>query len=296
MRIRGLIHMIELDNKIIGIKKYKKIEFFYFQNSQMNVFKRYLYVGNWIDLEYDEEKTTRRGPYLAYVISFVNRLEAEGLYDHIVYYDKKDITSSLYDFLGSLDNTMFLDLEMTMPPYNFKGKGFRTEVIQAGFIVFDKNGEELMRYRNFIEPMITKTLSKRAEKFLGITNEEFIENQIPYLTFYNDFKEIIEKYNPAIVVYGKNDILVLNDSYLLHNVPSLKDKTRYVNLCQLIKSHYELRNDPGLFKLFQIYYDNEDIQVHDAFNDSEVTAKVFEAFREDILYKTKTQEIKDNFD
>jgi sporulation inhibitor KapD len=262
----------------------------------MNVFKRYLYVGNWIDLEYDEEKTTRRGPYLAYVISFVNRLEAEGLYDHIVYYDKKDITSSLYDFLGSLDNTMFLDLEMTMPPYNFKGKGFRTEVIQAGFIIFDKNGEELMRYRNFIEPMITKTLSKRAEKFLGITNEEFIENQIPYLTFYNDFKEIIEKYNPAIVVYGKNDILVLNDSYLLHNVPSLKDKTRYVNLCQLIKSHYELRNDPGLFKLFQIYYDNEDIQVHDAFNDSEVTAKVFEAFREDILYKTKTQEIKDNFD
>ena len=296
MRIRGLIHMIELDNKIIGIKKYKKIEFFYFQNSQMNVFKRYLYVGNWIDLEYDEEKTTRRGPYLAYVISFVNRLEAEGLYDHIVYYDKKDITSSLYDFLGSLDNTMFLDLEMTMPPYNFKGKGFRTEVIQAGFIIFDKNGEELMRYRNFIEPMITKTLSKRAEKFLGITNEEFIENQIPYLTFYNDFKEIIEKYNPAIVVYGKNDILVLNDSYLLHNVPSLKDNTRYVNLCQLIKSHYELRNDPGLFKLFQIYYDNEDIQVHDAFNDSEVTAKVFEAFREDILYKTKTKEIKDNFD
>ena len=128
------------------------------------------------------------------------------------------------------------------------------------------------------------------------SNEEFIENQIPYLTFYNDFKEIIEKYNPAIVVYGKNDILVLNDSYLLHNVPSLKDQTRYVNLCQLIKSHYELRNDPGLFKLFQIYYDNEDIQVHDAFNDSEVTAKVFEAFREDILYKTKTQEIKDNFD
>ena len=44
------------------------------------------------------------------------------------------------------------------------------------------------------------------------------------------------------------------------------------------------------------YYDNEDIQVHDAFNDSEVTAKVFEAFKEDILYGTKTQEIKGNFD
>lgn len=296
MRIRGLIHMIELDNKIIGIKSYKKIDFFYFQNSQMNVFKRYLYIGNWIDLEYDESKMVRRGPYLAYVISFVNRLEAVGIHDHIVYYDKKDITSSLYDFLGSLDNTMFLDLEMTMPPYNFKGKGFRTEVIQAGFIVYDKTGEEIMRYSNFVEPVITKILSKRAEKFLGITEEEFEARRIPYIDFYNDFRNVIEKYNPAIVVYGRNDIIVLNDSYDIHNVESLKDKTRYVNLCQLIKTHYELRNDPGLFKLFQIYYDNEDIQVHDAFNDSEVTAKVFEAFREDILYKTKTEEIKENFD
>ena len=296
MRIRGLIHMIELDNKIIGIKNYKKIEFFYFQNSQMNVFKRYLYIGNWIDLEFDSEKMIRRGPYLAYTISFVNRLEARGLHDYIVYYDKKDITSSLYEFLGSLDNTMFLDLEMTMPPYSFKGKGFRTELIQAGFIIFDKTGEEIMRYSNFVEPKITKELSKRAEKFLGITNQEFQESKIPYEVFYNDFKNAIEKYNPAIVVYGRNDILVLNDSYQINHVESLKEKTRYVNLCQLIKNHYELRNDPGLFKLFQIYYDNEDIQLHDAFTDSYVTAKVFEAFREDILYRTKTEEIKENFD
>ena len=48
MRISGFIHMIELDSKIIGIVTYKKIEFFYFQNSQMNLFKRYLYQGNWI--------------------------------------------------------------------------------------------------------------------------------------------------------------------------------------------------------------------------------------------------------
>jgi sporulation inhibitor KapD len=253
MRIRGLIHMIELDNKIIGIKKYKKNDFFYFQNSQIRVIKRYLYIGNWIHIEYDDSKMIRRGPYSAYVISYINRLEADGLHDHIVYYDKKEITSSLYEFLESLENTMFLDLEMTMPHYNFKGKGFRTEVIQAGFIIFDKYGEEIMRYRNYIEPSITKTLSKRAEKFLGITNEEFEANRIPYIDFYNDFKEVIDKYNPAIIVYGRNDILVLNDSYLLHNVPSLKDKTSYVNLCQIIKTHYELSNDPGLFKLFQIY-------------------------------------------
>ena len=51
MKIRGLIHMIELDHKVIGIKLYKSIKFFYFQNSQMNTFKRYLYQDNWIELE-----------------------------------------------------------------------------------------------------------------------------------------------------------------------------------------------------------------------------------------------------
>ena len=50
MRICGLIHMIELDNRIIGLKCYKHIKFFYFQNSQMNTFKRYLYQDNWIEL------------------------------------------------------------------------------------------------------------------------------------------------------------------------------------------------------------------------------------------------------
>ena len=55
MKIRGLIHMIELDHKVIGIKLYKSIKFFYFQNSQMNTFKRYLYQDNWIELEYDEQ-------------------------------------------------------------------------------------------------------------------------------------------------------------------------------------------------------------------------------------------------
>lgn len=296
MRIRGLIHMIELDHKIIGIRQYKKILFFYFQNSQMNVFKRYLYIGNWIDLEFDDTKIVRRGQYDAYLISFVNRLEAVGIHDHIIYYDKADISNSLYKFLNNLGNTMFLDLEMTMPSYKFKGKGFKTEVIQAGYILYDSFGEEISRYSNYIEPVIIKTLSKRAEDFLGITEEEFKEKCISYIDFYNDFSKVLDTYNPAIVVYGRNDTIVLNDSYSIHNVESLKDKTRFVNLCQLIKTHYELRNDPGLFKLFQIYYDNEDTQVHDAFNDSYVTAKVFEAFKEDILYKTKTKEIKENFD
>ena len=283
MKIRGLIHMIELDHKVIGIKSYKSIKFFYFQNSQMNTFKRYLYQDNWIELEYDENYLSRKGQYLAYRVSYVYKLEAIGKYDHITYYDKNILNRSLHKFLSNLGNTMFLDLEMTMPSYTFRGKGFITEVIQAGIEICDNDLNVIYKYSNYIEPKINKQLSKRAEDFLGISSTEFYKKCIKYESFYDSFNEMLYKYDPAIVVFGKNDQLVLNESYDINNLPSLENKTRYINLCQLIKNYYELKNDPGLFKLFGVYYDNAEIQIHDALSDSEVTRLVFLAFRNDIL-------------
>jgi len=290
MKIRGLIHMIELDHNVIGIKSYKLIRFFYFQNRQMNTFKRYLYQDNWIELEYDENYLSRKGQYLAYRVSYVYKLEAIGKYDHITYYDKNILNNSLHKFLSNLGNTMFLDLEMTMPSYTFKGKGFITEVIQAGIEICDNDLNIIYKYSNYIKPKINKQLSKRAEDFLGISSTDFYDRAIEYESFYNSFNEMIYKYDPAIVVFGKNDQLVLNESYDINNLPSLVNKTRYINLCQLIKNYYELKNDPGLFKLFGVYYDNSEIQIHDALSDSEVTRLVFLAFRKDILdnkYKNK---------
>ena len=275
--------MLELDHKIIGIKCYKSIKFFYFQNSQMNTFKRYLYQDNWIDLEYDENAISKKGNYLAYKVSFVYKLEAVGRYDRITYYDKIALDKSMYDFLDNLGNTMFLDLEMTMPSYTFKGKGFVTEIIQAGFEICDKNNDIIYQYSNYIKPSINKELSKRAEDFLGISSKDFFEKCIPYNDFYNEFNNILLKYNPSIIIYGRNDKLVLNDSYEINNVKSLNNKTRFINLCQLIKTYYELKNDPGLFKLLSVYYDNVDAQIHNALADSEATRLVFLAFKKDIL-------------
>lgn len=275
--------MLELDHKIIGIKCYKSIKFFYFQNSQMNTFKRYLYQDNWIDLEYDENAISKKGNYLAYKVSFVYKLEAVGRYDRITYYDKIALDKSMYDFLDNLGNTMFLDLEMTMPSYTFKGKGFVTEIIQAGFEICDKNNDIIYQYSNYIKPSINKELSKRAEDFLGISSKDFFEKCIPYNDFYNEFNNILLKYDPSIIIYGRNDKLVLNDSYEINNVKSLNNKTRFINLCQLIKTYYELKNDPGLFKLLSVYYDNVDAQIHNALADSEATRLVFLAFKKDIL-------------
>ena len=290
MRIKGDIRQVDIHSKTIGIIQNRRILFFYFKNSQMNLFKRYLYKGNWIDLDYDEDdKVIRRGKE-CYIVSFVYQLSAMGRFDSAVYYDKQSLNHSLSKFLKSLGNIMVLDLEMTMPTYNFKGRGFRAELIQAGFIVYDGEGEEICRYSKYIKPKLNP-ITKRLEDFLNITAYEFYYKAISYDEFYDDFLEVLDNYHPAIIVYGKNDILVLNDSYSINEKPSLQNKTRFINLCQIIKSYYDLKNDPGLFKLYKIYYDNEDVQIHDAFNDSEITAKVFKAFKDEVNLKTNKAEV-----
>lgn len=286
MKISGRIHTIDIKNKLVGILINKKIQFYYFQNSQMNLFKRYLYVGNWVEIEYDENHKIIKGKKEAFVVSFVYKISSIDKYNKIIYYDKKMLNTSLSNFLKSLGNIMVLDLEMTMPSYNFKGKGFKAEIIQAGYMIINGEGEEITRYSKYIKPILQPKLSKRAEDFLKLDSFEFEANAISYDEFYEEFSEALDIYKPVILVYGKNDIIVLNDSYTINDKPSLSYKTRFINLCQLIKNYYDLRNDPGLFKLYKIYYDNQDIQIHDAFNDSEVTALVFKAFKDEVNLKT----------
>lgn len=286
MKISGRIHTIDIKNKLVGILINKKIQFYYFQNSQMNLFKRYLYVGNWVEIEYDENHKIIKGKKEAFVVSFVYKISSIDKYNKIIYYDKKMLNSSLSSFLKSLGNVMVLDLEMTMPSYNFKGKGFKAEIIQAGYLIINGEGEEITRYSKYVKPKLQTKLSKRVEDFLNLDSFEFEANAISYDEFYDEFSEALDIYKPVILVYGKNDIIVLNDSYAINDKPSLSNKTRFINLCQLIKNYYDLRNDPGLFKLYKIYYGNQDIQIHDAFNDSEVTALVFKAFKDEVNLKT----------
>ena len=174
------------------------------------------------------------------------------MYKKISYYDKEVITGSLSKFLSSLGNMMFLDLEMTMPSYGFHGSSFQSEIVQAGFILIDNNGEEITRYSNYIKPVVHKELSNRVLKFLNLDYSEFYSKAITYKEFYDDFKEIIEIYQPAIIVYGKNDSITLNSSYRINHVESLEKITRFVNISKIIKNYYNLKNDPGLFKLYQI--------------------------------------------
>ncbi len=293
MYIKGLIHNVNLNNKIIGIKCYKNIKYFIFNNSQMNMFKKYLYVGNIIELYYEETNTKIKRNIFCYNISYISSLYAVGI-NKVIYYDKSILNKSLSSFLSSLGNLMILDLEMTMPDYGKRGS-FTPEVIQAGYILLDSSLNEIERYRKYIIPSLSKKVNKRTLNFLKLQEEDFNFNAIDYNQFYDEFKDVIDEYKPTVVIYGKNDSIVLNSSF---NINSKEDlNLRYVNLCQLVKNYYELKNDPGLFKLYQAYYDVENVQVHDALDDSYITSLVFKAFIDDVNHKIdKMRIIREKFE
>lgn len=281
MRVIGRIHYVDIQNKIIGIIRNKRVLYFHITNSQMTLYKRYLYENNYIDLESDDKATLRSDRY-TYNIKFVYSLFSTNKRNRVTYFDKKRINTGLKKLINSLGNILILDLEMTMPSYNYKGKGFKPEIIQAGYILYDEKGTKVSSYSEYIKPKIAKNISNRAEEFLGISNEDFQSKAVPYANFYKNFSSLMAKYNPSVLVYGRNDILVLNSSYNINGLPSLQNKTRYINLCSLIKNFYNLKFDPGLFKLYDIYNGSKTHQEHNAFNDSEITFKVFEFFRNDV--------------
>ena len=294
MTIKGIIHVVDIKHKLIGIRQYRKIKYFYFNNSQMNIFKRYLYIGNVIELDYQEDSLKIKNKIACYIVSYVDRLYAVGV-KKTIYYDKSFLNKSLTSFLKTLGNYMVLDLEMTMPGFGTKGKSFRAELIQAGFILVDASGDEILRYNKYVKPTIAKTINGRAEKFLGIKKEDLDLKSISYNEFYDDFKEIYENYNPAVIIFGKNDSLVLNDSFVINEKENLN--IRYVNICSLIKGYYELKNDPGLFRLYQTYYDVDENQLHDALDDAEVTLSVYKAFLDEVNHKiNKVREIRNKFE
>ncbi len=286
MHIIGRIYKKNTRLRMVEIKTRNRILYLHFQNGQFNQFKRYLYPNTYIELDYDEEKTYIRNGISSYLVNYIHKIFQFNLFEKILYYDRNELNSSLLDFLNSLGNIMFLDLEMTMPSYNFSGKSYKAEIIQAGYILVNGSGNEIYRYNKYIEPYIHLDLSKRTLDFLKISNYEFHNVSIKYNEFYEEFKLIMERYQPAIVIFGKNDKLILNESFKIHKKNDFKDNIRYINLSKLIQGYYNLSNEPGLFKLYQIYYENTDIQIHDAFNDSFVTMKVFEAFKKEVEHKS----------
>ncbi len=279
MHFVGIIHSVNLKNKVFSIRNKTGVKFFYLQNNLIKKFKKYLEKGRYVAFDYDEDKIIVKNKITSFQVNYFTKIIRKTKRRNIKYYDLKIIQSGIRDLINSLENVMFLDLEMTMQDYHHNEK-FKTEIIQAGYIIVDKDNNVLCEKSNYVKPTVCKRITARTYQFLGI-NKDDLKDAISYKEFYKDFKNVLNTYHPTILVWGKNDIKVINDSYSLNKVKSLADLTTFINLLSIQKNYFNLKNDLGLFRAYSIYNHTEDIfQAHDALADARVTFEVYKLFKE----------------
>lgn len=274
----GLIHNINLNTSMLSLQENRKVVNYYIPKNIFKKLKKYLYAGNFVSFVCGDEIILKRKRYF-YEINYFKEISVPSNARRIKLYSKRDNIMELKKILSSLSNMLFIDLEMTMP--NFEGKNFKPELIQASYIITDKNLLELKKRDFHIIPTMASGLNERTEKFLHITTKELFSKGVKYRDFYNVFKMDLDEYKPTVVIFGKNDKGFLESSYKTNMVESLNGRIRFINISQLLKNYFELQMDPGLFKSYEILY-NDDLpeQKHDSFEDAYYTYKIFAKFKE----------------
>ena len=131
-------------------------------------------------------------------------------------------------------------------------------------------------------------LSNRTINFLKLKPRDYYRNAVTFYKSYNELKRNLRKYKPTLIVYGKNDILILKKAFAKYNLPNILNYIRVINLASLIENYYHHKNEVGLFNLYNAYYKTDLKQTHDALDDAKITYEVYKAFKKDILLEIKT--------
>ncbi len=263
----------------IGIKQDKKIKFYKIPKRFNEELYMYFRKDTYVIMKVG--KTVHNNGKITYqhINSFMKVKTNSSKRKPIVYYSIDDVKTGIKKLILDTENKMFLDFEMNMNPFKKTSGPFTHEIIQAGLIVVDKNNNILYKYSSYIRTK-KHELTDRSVKKLKVTND-MLNNGVSFPQFYKVYCDIIKKYNPKIFVWGKNDIIALQKSYKIHNIKKqhIIGRDRYINLLQLHKTYFSLKNDLGLFKAYSTYYNVDDInQKHDALEDAIVTKDIYVMF------------------
>lgn len=252
---------------------------FYLTKSLQRIFSDYLDIGYLVDFEINDfYKSINKMKH--YQVSYFHRIEK--LNPYRLLYDLEILRDDMTKVITQYNHYLFLDFEMTMPKYNPK-ESFTAEIIQFGAILTDDKGNEILERNYFVLPK-NKRPSIRTIKFLNLDLDEFIKGGKEYEHFYLDLKEIMNHYAPKIVVWGKNDIIALDDSYKINDLIPLTNENDFFNLLVLHKDYFNINQDIGLFKAYQTYFPENQIkpQRHNALDDARVTKTIFFEFLKEL--------------
>lgn len=268
-----MIKKVNYKNQTFSCLVGKQLVNFYLTNRLSKIFLNYLSKDVLVEFVVSG-KTKKIDKRKAYEVSHFTLIK--NYKNDITIYDHSQLKQEMIDFLENNKYYLFLDLEMTIPFY--RQRDFIPEVIQYGYLLVDNKGNTITENSNYVKAKLQKNINRRTIRFLKLDINYYNNTKIPFTSFYKELKEMIDKYQPKIVVWGKNDIQALNYGYKIHKLKALTNELDFVDLLKLHKDYFNLRNDLGLFKAYETYYNKSINQTHDAKDDAKVTKKVFEAF------------------
>lgn len=275
--IKGSVRYLDTANRILEIKTPLKIEYLYLTRSLMNRFKVFLKEETYVELEATNQSELKDDRMLYEIVGFIKIVQNTTNKTNVLY-DVRSIRRGIAEVLNKDTNKMFIDLEFTMPEYGSHAP-FKSEIIQFGYIVEDNKGVVIDSNSSLIK-INQSAISNRTLEFVNRTIEEF-DDAITQEEFYEIFKEALEKYDPTIIVWGSNDILMLDAFYKDLDKEPLTTRASFINVMQLIKNYFGMKYDIGLFKAKTFFSEKEsDDQAHDALTDAETTQEVFHLFKE----------------
>ncbi|MDY0074553.1 MAG: exonuclease domain-containing protein [Acholeplasmataceae bacterium] len=271
--MKKIIHSIDYKHAIFYLIIEGQKVGFYLSNRLSKIFFQYLSPGVLVDFEIQPKMKKVINRFI-YQVAYFNQIIRLNPYQ--VHYDLYQLRREMKDVLVQDRYYLFIDFEMTMPGY--RPEEFKPEIIQVGYVLSKVKTNAILQDGYYVLPKEARTLSKRTKKFLHLDEEAFFNDAKPYDFFYENLRHIMETYQPKLVVWGKNDLVALSDSFTLHDKERIIDNHDFIDLLKLHKDYFNLRDDLGLFKAYQTYYDVTFDQAHDAKDDAFVTKLVFDAF------------------
>ncbi|MGD9761418.1 MAG: exonuclease domain-containing protein [Candidatus Izemoplasmatales bacterium] len=277
--IFGMLHGVIESKRLIAIKSRKKIDFYYMSKSMFKQFMQYFQTGIFIFMVVKQVPRIYRGHLVKNVVS-IEKVLSPNKNKPTYYYDISMIKSGIKSLINQNRNRLFIDFEMSMPPYN-NYQNFVSEIIQIGYILTDEFGNKIEDFSSYIKPKLFPELSIRTKKFLHLEQSD-VDSGNTYDFLHQKIMQIQNKYKPIVYVWGKNDHLELNKLNKIHRLSNFTKSMQFIDLLSLHKNYFGLKNDIGLFNAFNIYYKEEILnnQKHDALEDALITKEIFYAFKD----------------
>lgn len=284
MKIHGRVIDTIPKERVLKLLCSDQIIYLYFQRKDFKEFGPYFFDKPYLFVEVNEEGK-KIGKYMTHeVVSFIRIVQPSkycACKKRVVYFDMEAIKKGVRNLINKPHNKLFIDLEFTMPAY-YQTMPHIQEIIQYGIIVEDENGQIVFEDSSLVRPSKPYNLNARTLKFLSRKRGEF-DGACNYKEFYNVLKWCLKEYNPKIYAWGRSDILAIEQSFSINKVKALDVRERHINLMQVMKNYYNLKDEIGLFQTYEEMSKNSlNPQQHDALEDAMITREIYCMFKQQI--------------